>query len=251
MKKVIIIILVSLNCFAFAQTDSKTVVAKSTTSTKTPKVFLIGNIGGGVLIGTQKVNNQAEKDLVNTLRKGLVFDLGLYFKLNNGNALGFKFNRFGSSGTIKRSVYNSSGDLVTITGDEKISLNFYSLSYLLNFNKSNSPHDFSMELAAGYFAYVDEFVISATINGSKATLPSDLTYGNQNGGAFGFLGGLGYKYRVSDKFSVGPNINFLIGTVSEVEQKYPGSPKRNVNLPTEDYISLARIDFSVGAIFKL
>ena len=223
---------------------------KRSAGKKGVEVFLLANIGGGILLGTEKVNGQAEKDLVNSLRKGLVFDLGLYFKLNNGNAVGIRFNRFGSAGSISQSQVNSSGDFVTINGDEKIGINFYSVSYLLNFNKTKSPHDFILDLSVGYFSFDDDVVLAATINGQKATLANDYSYGFRRGNTFGFLAGFGYKYHVSNKFSFGPNISYMTGAISKVEQKLPGKPVENIYLSNDDVISLSRFDLSVGATYK-
>ena len=88
MKKIIIIVFAFATYFAQAQSDVSKVDVKSSSGKKGVEVFLVANIGGGVLTGTERVNGQAEKDLANSLRKGLVFDLGFYFKLNNGNAIG-------------------------------------------------------------------------------------------------------------------------------------------------------------------
>ena len=250
MKKFVITVIVFVTYFAQAQSDVNKVDVKSSSGKKGVEVFLLANIGGGVLTGTERVNGQAEKDLANSLRKGFVFDLGFYFKLNNGNAIGLKFNRFGSNGSISQSQVNSSGDFVTINGEEKIGINFYSVSYLLNFNKTKSPHDFILDLSAGYFSFDDDVLLSATINGQKAILTNDYSYGFRRGNTFGFLAGFAYKYRASDKFSFGPNISFMTGVISKVEQKLPGSQLETVYLSNEDVISLSRFDFSVGATYK-
>ena len=250
MKKIVIIVFVFASYFAQAQSDVNKVDVKSSSGKKSVEVFLLANIGGGILTGTEKVNGQAEKDLVNSLRNGLVFDVGLYFKLNNGNAIGLKFNRFASNGNFAVNSTNNSGDNITVYGDVKIGINFYSASYLLNFNKTNSPHDFILDLSAGYLSYDNNVIYSATINGQKATLPNDYTYGFIQGNTFGFLAGFAYKYRASDKFSFGPNISFMTGVISKVEQKLPESPLETVYLSNDDAISLSRFDFSVGATYK-
>ena len=104
MKKIVIIVFVFATYFAQAQSDLNKVDVKSGSGKKNVEVFLLANIGGGVLTATERVNGQAEKDLVNSLRKGLAFDVGLYFKLNNGNAIGLKYNRFASNGISLKSL---------------------------------------------------------------------------------------------------------------------------------------------------
>ena len=256
MKKIIIVFLVFSNFLAFSQNDSTKViastipvVAQSKPIKKGVEVFLLSNIGGGVLISTQKINSEAERDFVNSLRKGLVFDLGFYFKLNKNSALGFKYNSFGSSGQITRSELSVNG-LVSIDEDEKLGLNFYCLSYLINLNNSKSPHDIFLELSAGYLTYNQEAAFAGSLNNQKVNLPNDLTYAYARGNTIGFLIGFAYKYRVSENFSFGPNVNYSNGTITEVELKEPGSALKTVKLTEEKYVGLARFDFSVGATYK-
>ena len=211
------------------------VAQKSSSKHKNNNIIAKAGIAYGFRLGKSPSNISAsEKQIIDNLSSGFVYDLGLYCRVSENAALGFKYNAYNASSPAGKSSLDPLDGGVYGVNDE---ISFYGFSYLLDPRSSNSKHEGNLELSAGYIGY-------------KSTAPAffnQQTYGS----TFGLVGSFSYKYRVLEKLSVGPTLGFVGGTIKEFKVTANNGYSATITLPKDSYESLWRIDLGFEVIYRL
>ena len=220
----------------FAFIIAQSIVAQNSSSkNKSSNLIIKAGIAYGIRLGKTPDNFSAsQKQTIENIKKGFVYDLGLYYRVSESAAIGFKYNAYNASSPPGRLSFDANE--TTIVGQNDV-ISFYGASYLLDQRSSNSKHEGNVELAAGYLDYRSA---TQSFNNSQA-------YGS----TFGIIGSFSYKYRVLEKLSLGPNISFVGGTIKEFEVTADNAASRTVKLSKESYESLWRIDLGFEVIYRL
>jgi hypothetical protein len=210
------------------------------------KLLVTANFGASFRLEKAK-GDEDIKATQRDLNSGYSFDLGLYFRVNSTSAVGFKFNRFRSTGSITRPIPEEQN--VRLTTDIEDLIYFYGPSFILDNSNSSTPHELHAEIAIGPMLFRENVLYSGSENGRKIVIQSPLDKLFFKGSSFGLTTGVGYKYRVSPKFSFGPQLNFAFGTISSLKREY-ANEKDTVKLTGDDKIDLTRIDLALGAVYR-
>jgi hypothetical protein len=220
---------------AIAVLITQSIYAQNTSSKgKSTNIIVKAGIGYGFRLGKTPPNiSREQKQIIENLSTGIVYDLGLYCRINDMAAVGFKYNCYSANSPASNSFDPS---IISIPAQNDV-ISFYGASYLLDQKSNNSRHEGNIELALGYIDY-------------RSSIP---TFNNfqSYGSTFGMVGNLSYKYRVLTKLSIGPTLNFVGGTIREFKVTANNGYSATISLPKDSYESLWRIDFGFEAIYRL
>jgi hypothetical protein len=192
-----------------------------------PKVIVIASYGKSFkLAKTAAGLNNELKNAVTDLKSGNSFDLNAFVVLRNKrSAVGLKYNQFQS---------NTSS--FTYKVDEK---NTFIGPAFLFCPKGNEVGQGNLEVAAGYMGYKQNWIIAGEV-------PFELT-----GSTFGLSAGGGYHFKITKNVLVGPQVNFLVGTIRKFDQNFADGTKTSFTLEENNAEGLHRIDLSISAKIRL
>ncbi|MDI9310690.1 MAG: autotransporter domain-containing protein [Limnohabitans sp.] len=156
---------------------------------------------------------------ISSMSSGGVFNANLYFNVSSNIAIGLKYDRYSSSGSSS----------VISTRYKTI---FIGPSLLVSGQDSRIGH-LSTELALGYLGNEQSFsVLTSEFNESLSL----------EGSTFGFFAGMAYHFRVTDQFSIGPEVKVILGKLTRGTQTENG---RQTTVELDE--GLSRIDLGVTA----
>ena len=224
-----------INYSNFAQSTTDNGVKKN----KSSNFIFKAAVAYGIRLGSNPPGlTRQQEEYASKLKKGISYDLGVYYRVDESAALGFKYNTFNSKGSLSnQNLISPSGDTGFGTTSDDITISFYGLSYLMDNKYNNSKHEINLELAAGYI----------DLRNKTFVLGKYEIYG----GSIGIMGGFSYKYRFLKDLSVGPSINFVGGTLRNFTIEGDNGFSRNITLNKDSYESLWRIDLGIEAIYRL
>lgn len=181
--------------------------------------------------------NSEQAKYIKDLKSGFSYDISLYYTGNGKNGFGIKYNKYRSKATLlNQEVYAPNGDYGFGNVSDDINITFIGPSFLLTDETNDGNFDFKVEIALGYMGYLNKSYILGKYD--------------MEGSTFGMIGGLGFNYKIAKNFSVGPQVNFVGGTMKTFnifgENGYQGIFK----YPKNEYESLWRIDLGLNAIIK-
>lgn len=168
------------------------------------------------------------KNYLDDLSKGFNFDIGAYYMKNQDLGFGVKYNSFSSTAEVNsQSLFpDETIDNVRLKTDDKITFIGAGV-YGGNFT-SEVKHKIVGGLALGYISY------------SSSTAGVEVTGGN-----LGISGDLGYQYKVSPSFLVGPQFGFTGGTLTKF--KVQG---QSYKLEDDQKENLFRVSLGLGATIR-
>lgn len=208
-------------------------------NSKTSKFLLLANVAQSFRVASSPDGlNSAQKEYFKKLKSGLSYDISAYYLKDDRTGFGLKYNAYKSSGTI-RNQQITLDDGTTYQGDfsDDITISFIGASFILTEGQNSRTGEANLELAIGYMAYQNK----STIIGS----PLKITGGN-----LGMIGGMGYHFRITPHFLVGPQVNFAGGTLKKLKYKYADGSTETIKLDKEEFENLWRIDLAIGAKFR-
>ena len=233
MKNLLILVLF-FQVFAFSQENS---TIKNNSPKK--KIYVDASFGLGMRLGkTPEGLNVFEEQMINSLKRGLALDLGIYHRLQpeSNHFIGIKYNVFlKSAGYNNANVIAPNGEtgIGEFSSDTKIS--YYGLNYLYSqTDKSNS--DFNAEVGLGYIHYQDNAVYIKNYNIS--------------GGNIGIYTSLSYFLKITNSLYIGPRINFTLGSIKEFKIKGPNNFNETVTLDDNSRESVNKLDLGIGIRIK-
>lgn len=192
MKKLFIILLLTVHCTNYSQTENEKVKGK-----------VLFDFSGGLAsrIGKpEKTGNFMLDNKINASKNGYFIDASLYVQIKPemNHYLGVKYNNF--------------FDLIN---DQKLAINFYAVSYLYS-KKFTSNDLLNFSISVGYISYKDDeyFIKDYVIKGGTVGL--------------GLEGS--YLLRITDGIYSGPKIGFQFGNISEFDVSNSGNPDQNMDL---------------------
>lgn len=192
MKKLFIILLLTVHCTNYSQTENEKVKGK-----------VLFDFSGGLAsrIGKpEKTGNFMLDNKINASKNGYFIDASLYVQIKPemNHYLGVKYNNF--------------FDLIN---DQKLAINFYAVSYLYS-KKFTSNDLLNFSISVGYISYKDDeyFIKDYVIKGGTVGL--------------GLEGS--YLLRITDGIYSGPKIGFQFGNISEFDVSNSGNPNQNMDL---------------------
>ena len=192
MKKLFIILLLTVHYVNYSQTENEKVRGK-----------VLFDFSGGLAsrIGKpEKTGNFMLDNKINASKNGYFIDASLYVQIKPemNHYLGVKYNNF--------------FDLIN---DQKLAINFYAVSYLYS-KKFTSNDLLNFSISVGYISYKDDeyFIKDYVIKGGTVGL--------------GLEGS--YLLRITDGIYSGPKIGFQFGNISEFDVSNSGNPDQNMDL---------------------
>ena len=192
MKKLFIILLLTVHYVNYSQTENEKVRGK-----------VLFDFSGGLAsrIGKpEKTGNFMLDNKINASKNGYFIDASLYVQIKPemNHYLGVKYNNF--------------FDLIN---DQKLAINFYAVSYLYT-KKFTSNDLLNFSISVGYISYKDDeyFIKDYVIKGGTVGL--------------GLEGS--YLLRITDGIYSGPKIGFQFGNISEFDVSNSGNPDQNMDL---------------------
>ena len=197
---------------------------------KSNNIIVKAGIAYGFRFGPAFAGTAEQKQVYNNLSAGTVYDFGLFYRINNQAALGFKYNRYNASSPVSDPLT----PLIKNTATQNDVISFYGASYLIDQKFRESKHEAYLELAVGYIDY----------RSSVSKFNNFQSYG----GNYGAIANASYKYRLLSKFSVGPTISLIGGVIKNFE-----ITADNISSQTtlDSNTSLWRIDLGFEAIYRL
>lgn len=232
MKKIFVIITLIISLFSFSQEIEKG-------KTNQSSFILKANIGPSFRMAKTPSNLPSYlKSYVSDLKSGMSCDLSGYFLLKKShNALGLKYNRFNSKGSV------GPIDLIAPNGEtgygrttDNITISFIGLSYGYFGLVDEEKGGFDMEVALGLISYKDK----ANVLGAY-----EIT-----GSSVGLLGSFGYDIKLVQGLYLEPKIGYAMGTISQFNVEGENGYKTTLKLDNDTKESLFRIDFSLGLNYR-
>ena len=209
------------------------------TVSKSSNFLLLANIGQSFRVAPSPDGlNSEQKEYYKKLKSGLSYDVSAYYQKDGRAGFGLKYNVYKSSGTIsgQQIVFND-GTIYAGNFSDDITISFIGPSFILTEDKNARVGEASLELAIGYISYQNK----ATIIGS----PLKITGGN-----LGMIGGMGYHFRITPHFLLGPQVSFVGGVLKKLKYEYENGSTETVKLGEDEFENLWRIDLAIGAKFR-
>ena len=174
-------------------------------------------------------------DYLKELKSGYHLGADLSYFITEYTGLGIKFSSFYTSNMLQNIyIEDNYGNRTFGNLKDDININFFGPVYstrLLNHNKSKS---FILQTAIGYLSYK---------NNKEVVDKFQLTSGN-----IGLCLDIGYDIALTKKYGIGFQISALAGTLNHY-YRHNGTSSEKIELETDEFESLHRIDVSVGFRF--
>ena len=193
---------------------------------------------GGFSFRTAKVIDNVSSDYksyLQKLKKG--FHLGgdiNYFPNGNDFGFGVKYNFFSSQNAGDFYFEDDNFNLVNISIEDNITINYVGPSFLLRYPSSRNLNSGYLGVSLGYLSYQDraQYFDEFTIKGQTL------------GAAFDF----GYDIATSDEMAIGFQISIVGGVLHKIKIERD-SGTEVIELDDNSKESLSRIDLSIGIRF--
>lgn len=171
------------------------------------------------------------RNLINGLRSGINYGADFTYFFSEHFGAGAKYNHFSTSVSTK-------GDSSYMGIKEmNVGITFIGPSAAARiYNRAHSGA-LIIGLSLGYLGYKETGIIQNTPY--KAT-----------GGTFGGVWDLGYDFQITDKIAVGAQLSLLSGVLRSYNKESNGI-RETINLNSDEYENLGRIDISGGIRFTL
>lgn len=225
MKKIYILFFILITTILHAQANEKFII-----TTNYGLAFRVGKTPDNI--------DSSLKSVIKDLKSGSSFDISMYYRLKGNGGIGLKYNQFNSSGSSDNVTYtfpNGNQEKGYLGINNKI---FYiGPSFIIDSFDSNSKHQGLLDLSIGYIGYRDQMKII------------DENF-NLKGGNLGLVGSLGYRYCLSKFISVGPQVNFVGGTIKKFKMTGENGYSSEIKFSGDEGESLWRIDLTIGATFN-
>ncbi|MDQ6471869.1 hypothetical protein RB619_14530 [Flavobacterium sp. LHD-80] len=206
---------------------------------KTSKFLITANVGQSFRVASSPDGLTSEqKDYYRKLKSGLSYDLSAYYLKEGKGGFGLKYNVYKSSGTIyNQTITNENG--LKMEGDfsDDITISFIGPSFILTEDQNARVGEANLELAIGYMGYQNKSGV--------AGYPVKITGSN-----LGMIGGMGYHFRITPHFLLGPQVSFIGGTLKKLKYTYADGTTYTEKLDKEELENLWRIDLAIGAKFR-
>jgi len=202
--------------------------------------LLTANVGPSFRVASSPDGLTSEqKDYFKKLKSGLSYDVTAYYVKDGKAGYGVKYNVYKSSGTIYDQKITLGDGSTSIQGDfsDDITISFIGPSFLLTEDQHARVGEANLEIALGYMGYQNKSGV--------AGFPVKITGGN-----LGMIGGMGYHFRITPHFLVGPQVSFVGGVLKKLKYEYADGSTWTDNLDKDDYENLWRIDLAIGAKYR-
>lgn len=201
--------------------------------------ILLANVGQSFRVASLPEGLTSEqKEYYKKLKSGLSYDISAYYLKDSKTGFGLKYNVYKSSGTINnQKITLDNGEIYQGNFSDDITISFIGPSFILTEDEDARVGEANLELAIGYISYQNK----ASILGSPL---------NMTGANLGMVGGMGYHFRITPYFLLGPQVNFIGGTLKKFKYKYEDGSTETIKLDDEKFESLWKIDLTIGAKFR-
>lgn len=171
------------------------------------------------------------RDLINGLRSGFNYSADFTYYFSEHFGAGAKYNHFSTSVSTK-------GDS-SYMGIKEMNVGITFIGGSAGARIYNRAHSGALiiGLSLGYLGYSETGIIEN--KSYKAT-----------GGTFGGVWDLGYDFQITDKIAVGAQLSLLSGVLRSYTKESNGT-RETINLNSDQYENLGRIDISGGIRFTL
>jgi hypothetical protein len=177
------------------------------------------------------------EEYIKKLKSGYHLGGDINYFLSQKFGLGLKYSYYQSKNRLN-DIYIEYDDGTIATGDmsDRIKINYYGLVLSLRDISKNQSGAWLGSLSFGYMSYYN--------NAEFIREKMDIT-----GGTVGMVVDLGYDFFLSDGFGLGLGLSISLGTLSELDLD-DGSTIRTVELDSENFENLSRVDLSIGLRFN-
>lgn len=176
------------------------------------------------------------EDYIRQLKSGYNLGADFNYFITESLGLGFKYNYFNSKNRIDEVyVENEDGSMESGPMEDNININFYGPSLTSRVLSVNKNSAFITAVGLGYLSYKNKAYF----------IDDNLTI---SGNTFGMVLDLGYDIGLSEQMALGLQLSFTLGTLRKLEIDY-GNYIDTIELESESYENLSRIDLSIGLRF--
>lgn len=176
-------------------------------------------------------------DYMQKLRWGYNFGASLTYYPSETYGFGLNYHHFKTSNSIEN-VYleDASGHMRMGRLADNIDISFYGGSFTSRLRSSNEMSSLIFRTSVGYMEYYDEGYV--------------IDHYTMNGGTLGFGVDFGYDYEIAENFLAGIQLSLVTGVIKKIELS-DGRTVQTIILKESEYISLSRIDLTLGIRFAL
>lgn len=206
---------------------------------KASKFIVMSNVAQSFRIAeTPDGLTSQQKKYVKQLKSGLSYDVSAYYLVDSMRGYGLKYNVYRSNGTINNQTLTlQDNSIIRGSFSDDITITFIGPSFILTDGMKSKIGEGNMEVALGFMSYQNNSII---INSPLKITGSNL----------GMIGGFGYHFRLTPNILVGPQLNFIGGTLKKLKLKYENGTTETVKLQDDQLENLWRIDLAIGAKFR-
>jgi hypothetical protein len=223
----------------FIQKPIENQLTTNNASKKESNFLLLANVGQSFRVGaTPKGLSSELKNYMKKLKSGLSYDFSAYYLKDSQTGIGIKYNVYKSDELLQNQVItfnDGTTDIGSVSDD--ITIAFIGPSFIISENEKAKTGEANLELALGYILYKNQ----AKLASQKFTI---------KGGNLGMIGGMGYHFRLTPHFLIGPQVNFAGGVLKKYKLIYSDGRSQTINLKDDELENLWRIDLSIGAKFR-
>jgi hypothetical protein len=208
-------------------------------SRKATNFLILSTIGQSFRVAdSPKGLNTEQNTYLKKLKSGLSYDFSAYYLNDNQAGIGIKYNVYKSNGLLQNQVVTfKDGSEGVGSISDAITISFIGPSIIIYNNENSKLGEANLELALGYMSYENQ---ARVLNQRFSVKGADL----------GIIGGMGYYFRLSPHFLIGPQVNFVGGVLRKLKITYSDGSIENVKLEKEKFENLWRIDLTIGAQFR-
>lgn len=178
------------------------------------------------------------REYTKDLKSGYSVGLDASYFVNYNWALGLKYSRFASEGSLKNMQLDfNDGTNAQGTIADDISINFIGPSFMSKYELNNPKHSFMGALSLGYISYLNK---SLLVNRNMEI----------KGSTLGAVFDLGYDFAISKYISLGAQASLTGGALSKLKIN-DGFSATTLELEDDAMESLSRFDLGAGIRFKI
>lgn len=206
--------------------------------TNDSKIVFFANLGRAYRIASAPDGlNVEQENYIRDLKSGISYELSGYYLSQGTGGFGLKYNLYNSNGVLKnQQVTFRDGTSITTDISDNITIQFIGPSMIID-DAVSKKIDGTLEFALGYMSYKN----TAGIASDNIII---------RGGTLGAVVGLGFHYKITQNFLVGPQINFIGGVLNSLTYNYSNGYSEKIELRDEEKENLWRIDLAIGAKLK-